>query len=133
MGYVARLLNEYYTATNEPAGLTDLNQKAAAVQAAIWLFSDRYVLNTSSPLYGTVVGIVNHIRAEGALVEPPAPSLTLDPAACERPQGQRGRAVHAHHEQPRPRPPPLPERPGSQRPRDGLQHVLELGRHGSDS
>ena len=35
VGYVARLLNEYYPATDEPAALTDLNQKAAAVQAAI--------------------------------------------------------------------------------------------------
>ena len=34
--YVARLLNEYYPNTDEPAALTDLNQRAAAVQAAIW-------------------------------------------------------------------------------------------------
>ena len=48
VGYVARLLNEYYPHTNEPAALTNLNQKAAAVQAAIWFFSDRYVLNTTT-------------------------------------------------------------------------------------
>ena len=41
VGYVARLLNEYYPNTDEPAGLTDLNQKAAAVQAAIWYFTDK--------------------------------------------------------------------------------------------
>ncbi len=44
--YVGRLLNEYYPNKNEPASLTDLNQRAAAVQAAIWFFTDRYVLNT---------------------------------------------------------------------------------------
>ena len=38
--YVARLLTEYYPNTDEPAALTDLNQKAAAVQAAIWFFTD---------------------------------------------------------------------------------------------
>ena len=56
VGYVARLLNEYYPNTDEPAALTDLNQKAAAVQAAIWFFSDRYVLSTSDPLHNAVVG-----------------------------------------------------------------------------
>ena len=47
MGYVARLLEleEYYPNTDQPVALTDLNQKAAAVQAAIWFFSDRYVLS----------------------------------------------------------------------------------------
>ena len=46
VNYVAQVLNNYYPKTNEPAALTDPNQKAAAVQAAIWFFSDRYVLNT---------------------------------------------------------------------------------------
>ena len=55
--YVARLLNEYYPNTNEPAALTDLNQRAAAVQAAVWFFTDRYVLNTDDSLRGEVVKI----------------------------------------------------------------------------
>jgi hypothetical protein len=76
VGYVARLLNEYHPHTDEPAALTDLSQKAAAVQAAIWFFSDRYVLNTSDALHAAVVAIVDHIRAAGPLVEPPPPSLT---------------------------------------------------------
>jgi Thioester domain len=87
VGYVARLLNEYYPNTNEPAGLTDLGQKAAAVQAAIWFFSDRYVLNTSDALHGTVVAIVNRIRSEGPLVEPPPPSLTITPPQLSGPVG----------------------------------------------
>ena len=90
VGYVARLLNDYYPNTNQPAALTNLNQKAAAVQAAIWFFSDRYVLSTSDPLRGTVVDIVNHIRSEGPLVEPPPPSLTLTPSQVS---GGAGRAL----------------------------------------
>ena len=65
VGYVARLLNEYYPTTDQPAALTNLDQKAAAVQAAIWFFSDRYVLSTSDPLHDAVVAIVNHIRPRG--------------------------------------------------------------------
>ena len=53
VGYVARILDEYYPNTDEPSSLTDEDQRAAAVQAAIWFFSDRFVLNTSDPLYST--------------------------------------------------------------------------------
>ena len=84
VGYVARLLNEYYPHTNEPAALTDLNQKAAAVQAAIWFFSDRYVLSTSDPLHNAVVAIVNDVIAKGPLIQPPPPSLTITPPSRER-------------------------------------------------
>ena len=83
--YVARLLNEYYPNTDEPAALTDLNQKAAAVQAAIWFFTDRYVLNTSDPLRDEVVKIVDHIRDAGPLAEQPPPSLTITPSPVSGP------------------------------------------------
>ena len=84
MGYVARLLNEYYPNTTEPAALTDLNQKAAAVQAAIWFFSDRYVLNTSDPLHATVVAIVDDISKVGAAGPAATAQPHHHPAACER-------------------------------------------------
>jgi hypothetical protein len=87
VGYVARLLNDYYPHTNEPAGLTDLNQKAAAVQAAIWFFSDRYVLSTADPLHNTVVAIVNKVQHDGPLIEPPPPSLTITPPILSGPAG----------------------------------------------
>jgi hypothetical protein len=87
VGYVARLLNSFYPNTNEPAALTDLNQKAAAVQAAIWFFSDRYVLNTTDPLYAAVVAIVNFVRAQEPLVQPPPPTLTITPTALSGPAG----------------------------------------------
>lgn len=81
VGYVARLLNRYYPHTDEPAALTNLNQRAAAVQAAIWFFTDRYVLSTSDPLHAAVVAIVNEIRAAGPVVEPDPPTVSIDPAS----------------------------------------------------
>lgn len=81
VGYVARLLNRYYPHTDQPASLTDLKQRAAAVQAAIWFFTDRYVLNTSDPLRPTVVAIVDDILAAGPVVEPDPPSVGIDPAS----------------------------------------------------
>ncbi len=74
LGYSARLVNEYYPATGQPASLPSVYDKAAAVQAAIWFFSNSFVLSTTSPLRGAVVEIVNHIRAEGPLVQPHRPA-----------------------------------------------------------
>jgi hypothetical protein len=87
VGYVARLLNDYYPHTNEPATLTDLNQKAAAVQAAIWFFSDRYMLSTADPLHDAVVAIVNDVKSKGPLVQPPPPTLTITPPSKSGPAG----------------------------------------------
>ncbi len=81
VGYIAQLLNSYYpTVPAQPAGLANTSQQAAAVQAAIWFFSDRYVLNTSDPLHNTVAAITAAVIAAGPLVQPPAPSLTITPA-----------------------------------------------------
>ena len=88
VGYVARLLNDYYPNTDEPAGLTDLNQKAAAVQAAIWFFSDGYVLSTSDDAAARRRGghRAGH-QNEGPLIEPPPPSLTIIPPSRSGPAG----------------------------------------------
>lgn len=40
VGYIARILSEYYPNTGEPADAPSVNIRAAAVQAAIWFFSD---------------------------------------------------------------------------------------------
>jgi Domain of unknown function (DUF5979)/Thioester domain len=85
VGYVARLLNDYYPNTNEPSAFSNTNQKAAAVQAAIWFFSDRYVLSTSDQLRSEVVKIVNDVIAKGPLVQPPPPTLTLTPGSLSEP------------------------------------------------
>ena len=89
VGYVARLLNEYYPNNpDEPAALTDVNQKAAAVQAAIWFFTDKYVVNTSDPLRPVVVQIVDHIKGEGPLTEAPPPTLIITPSSASVPAGK---------------------------------------------
>ena len=79
VNYVAQVLNNYYPKTNEPAALTDLNQKAAAVQAAIWFFSDRYVLNTSDQLHNVVSGIAAAVIAAGPALPPDPPSVNITP------------------------------------------------------
>ncbi len=56
-----------------------------AVQAAIWYFSDNYVVNTADPLHGTVAAIVNNVIAQGPLVEPPPPNLQIDPETASGP------------------------------------------------
>jgi Domain of unknown function (DUF5979)/Thioester domain len=85
VGYVARILNEYYPNTDKPV-LANENQTAAAVQAAIWFFSDRYVLSTSDTVYAATVKIVNRIKAQGPLVQPPPPTLTITPTAISSPR-----------------------------------------------
>ncbi len=87
VGFVARALADFYPNTNEPAALTNLNQKAAAVQATIWFFSDRYVLNTADPLHNTVLAMANMVIGQGPIVTPPPPSLTITPTAISTPVG----------------------------------------------
>ena len=88
VGFVARILDEYYPNNpNAPAGLT-ADQKAAAVQAAIWYFSDGFVLSISdSALHNAVASIVGTIQAEGPLVQPPPPTLTISPPHLSGPAG----------------------------------------------
>jgi hypothetical protein len=86
VGYVAQVLNNYYPyVPSQPSGLASTSQQAAAVQAAIWFFSDRYVLSTSDPLYSTVVAIVNNVLALGPVVAPPPPDLSITPTDASGP------------------------------------------------
>jgi len=88
VGYIAQILNSYFpTVPAAPAGLSSDAQRAAAVQAAIWYFSDRYVLNTGDPLHNAVAEIVAAVIAAGPLVQPPPPSLTIIPATRSGPAG----------------------------------------------
>jgi hypothetical protein len=84
VGYVARLLNEYYPNTSAPA-LVNGNQTAAAVQGAIWYFTDKYVLNAADPLHAAVADIVEHIRHEVPVGEEPKPTLTITPSHVSGP------------------------------------------------
>ena len=85
VGYIARLLNDYYPHTDQPAALANDNQRAAAVQAAIWFFSDRYVLRTADLLHNAVVAIVNEVKVKGPLFKPPPPSLAITPPSVSGP------------------------------------------------
>lgn len=76
VGYIAQLLQSYSPTTGEPANLP-ANPRAAAVQAAIWFFSDGYVLSSSSPLFEDVATIVNHVIQLGPLTAPPPPTVTV--------------------------------------------------------
>ena len=73
------------TQTN-PARWVD-NERAAAVQAAVWFFSDSYVLSTSESIESTVASIVDHVISEGPLTQPPPPSLTISPDHLSGPAG----------------------------------------------
>ena len=90
VGYVARILDEYYPNKDLPDP-NDLNLSAAATQAAIWFFSDGFVVSESDPtLRAAVVGIVDHVKAVGPLVEQPAPTLTLTPSSAAGPRDVLG-------------------------------------------
>ena len=94
VGYVARILNRYFPENPTlPAGLND-NQRAAAVQAAIWFFTDKYVLSTSDPLRGTVEAITTAVIQAGPLPEPPPPTLNISPFTRQRPGGSDRGTVH---------------------------------------
>lgn len=79
LGYVARLLNDYYPNTSEPSGSPNDNVKAAAVQAAIWYFTDNFVLAVDSPIRAQTADIVNTVRTQSPLPAPAPPALALAP------------------------------------------------------
>src|SRR5262245_37181733 len=83
IAYINRIINTFYPQTSLPAAATTNAQKAAAVQAAIWFFSDKFVLSTTgavnAALYPIVQGIVTQTLAAGPLaVEPPLPQVIID-------------------------------------------------------
>ncbi len=85
VGYVAQLLNNYYPTVPAQPPLGPVSDRAAAVQAAIWYFSDNYVVSTGDALHDTVAAIVNNVIVLGPLVNPPPPSLQITPATDSGP------------------------------------------------
>jgi TQXA domain-containing protein len=83
------ILNNYYPNTDEPSGLSSLNEKAAAVQLAIWHICDG--LDFPSP--GGVPANVFHaareiVTAAGTAVVPKTPTkLALNPTTAVNPVG----------------------------------------------
>ena len=86
VGYIARILQEYYPTTGEPAAATDVNQRAAAVQSAIWYFSDGYVVRPDDPRPHRT--IVTAIVDDGPLPVPSPPNLTITPTTDSGPVGE---------------------------------------------
>jgi TQXA domain-containing protein len=87
IGYVTFILNNYYPTTDQPAGLA-ANQRAAAVQAAIWYFTDSFLVSTSSPVVrAAAAAIVATAQANGPVAEPPAPDVTVTPPTSSAPIG----------------------------------------------
>ena len=58
--------------------------RAAAVQAAIWFFSDNYVLQPDDPVRPYTEAIVAAVLDAGPLPEPSPPNLVIDPTTPNR-------------------------------------------------
>ncbi|KAB8168701.1 hypothetical protein FH609_007805 [Streptomyces sp. 3MP-14] len=79
LGYVEYILVNYFPTTDEPAGAANDAQRAAAVQAAIWFFTDNLVLATDSPVRPLTEAIVADALANGPGQEPALPELSVTP------------------------------------------------------
>ncbi|MBO3094412.1 thioester domain-containing protein [Cellulomonas dongxiuzhuiae] len=82
-GYVARIVNSYYPVVpTEPAAAANDNQRGAAVQAAIWFFTDGYIVSTADPVRPLVESIVAATLLAGPLAEPSPPAIAITPASA---------------------------------------------------
>ncbi|MER5178867.1 DUF5979 domain-containing protein [Streptomyces sp. NPDC002896] len=87
LGYVEYILQHYYPTTGEPSGAT-VAQRAAAVQAAIWFFTDNYILattGTSATIRTYTAAIVADALANGPSAEPAEPELSVTPEQMPAP------------------------------------------------
>lgn len=85
LGYIGYILTTSYPITAEPAAAPSDDARAAAVQAAIWFFSDDYVLAPSDPVRPYVAQIVADAIANGPAPEPTPPTLTVSPGLLDAP------------------------------------------------
>ena len=77
---VARLLNDYFPNTGQPAAAPNDAARAASVQAAIWFFTDRYILDASDPVHDLTAAIVTDVLSKPPLPEPSLPLSVNGPA-----------------------------------------------------
>ncbi len=75
---IGQILAGYFPNGTAPNELTDDNDKAAAVQAAVWFFSDHFVLDPADPLYAATAAIVNAVLASPPATEPAPPQLAIN-------------------------------------------------------
>jgi hypothetical protein len=85
LGYVSYILRRYFPTTDEPAAASTDANRAAAVQAAIWFFSDNLILATNSPVRSYTEAIVADALANGPDSEPEEPELTVTPEQMAAP------------------------------------------------
>lgn len=86
IGYVNRVLNSYYPEQpGLPAGAPSDDVRAAAVQAAVWFFSDGFVLQDTDPVRPFTLAIVQAVLLAGPLTEPPAPDVYIEPPVAAGP------------------------------------------------
>ncbi|MBW8481886.1 thioester domain-containing protein [Actinomadura parmotrematis] len=85
VGYVGYILGHYFPTTGEPAGLAGDNERAAAVQLAIWFLTDKLVLAPTDARYAAVAAIVTDALANGPSPEPSPPRIGVVPATAEAP------------------------------------------------
>ena len=82
LGYVLRVLERSFPATDRPTGAAGDNRRAAAVQAAIWFFTDRFVLASGDVRFALTTQIVDAARDEGAAAEPHASLSVTGPVSA---------------------------------------------------
>jgi len=88
LGYVSYVVNSFFPTTSLPGDLANDDQRAAAVQAAIWYFTDGFVVSPSNPdIQGATAAIVIAAQAAGPVAEPPAPNVTVTPPDAAGPMG----------------------------------------------
>lgn len=88
LAYINYILTNYFPfdTTNPISALTPA-QQVAAVQTAIWYFSDGFVLATGTDptIRNATALVVQSALDSGGLPEPAVPTLTIDPATADIP------------------------------------------------
>ena len=85
IGYVNRVLNSYFPDQPGLPPAANDSIRAAAVQAAVWFFSDGYVLQDTDAIRPLTAQIVADVLAAGPLTEPPAPDVNITPPVATGP------------------------------------------------
>ncbi|MGB3443749.1 MAG: DUF5979 domain-containing protein [Actinophytocola sp.] len=86
LGWVHYILTRYHPfIPGEPAAAPTDTARAAAVQAAIWFFTDRFVLTAASGIRAYTQAIVADALLNGPTGEHPSPELTLTPTTIAAP------------------------------------------------
>ena len=77
LGYVGTIVTRNYPATSEPSSLASAADKAAAVQLAIWFFTNGLVVEPTDRHRAAVAAIVADTLERGPLSNAGAPDMTV--------------------------------------------------------